>query len=447
MTETIAQEQETVSQVQETLDWLSHIGNDERKLLVLLTLWQSQQPLGSSGVLNEMERLAGDSLQTRSSRVGEYIEDNFHKVNAVTSRPEAIVRRDGHQPAMPMYDLTDRARAFGVPLAGALLGWSFRHPEMALKQVFCTSKGDASAQSPLRRYYLLYDLVTLPGNPKGPSATQIAKDYEVGVYRNNLTAIDRLADFGWVKKSTTAQENTRQFRILDPQYKEGHGKRHFHSLKPETQLTYNALGQAHTLKDVWGVDEFFTFLNGLYPDADPSVLYKAKKNIRHSLSPNTTTFNGTIEDFAGKPYDDAGKVELEVQVSAAVQELISIIDGFCSGDVGMMNRGMASAQEIVTSPDEFSTLYGKATEVSNYANSDPEIDKRLQAIVEGAGAFLTSHVIRDIYFEVTGRNVTEGVIEEALAKLVKEGRIVQGVGHKEKYDRRKVSRFGSVAIS
>lgn len=426
----------------EVLPWVAHVANDERKLLILLTLANSDAPLSNSGVLEEMEHTAQSDLATERASINAFVKDNFYKVDAIEDSETTILRPSGHPITVPAYVLKEKAKELGIPLAGAILDWSYRHPDMSLKQVFGTSKGDKDVQSPLRRYYMLYDLITSPDNPRGPSTVRLAEQFGVGSSKGRLVAANRLVDFGWLNKETISDTNNRQFEIVNPEYQTGRGKRPFDQLKPETQLTFNALKRASAVKQTWGVDEFFAFIDEHYPDTDPKVLHAAKKNIRHALMPDTTTLRGTIQDASGKLYDDGGKVELKEPFQEAILELVAIIDAFCSGDQQAIAHGRAMAQQIVQNPQAFTTLFMKARETSNYANQDPRIDERIRTIIEGAGSLMTEHAIRSMYREETGRNITPVVIRESLARLVDRAAIVEVVDNKAKYDQRKVPRFG-----
>lgn len=435
---------EQASYTDETLAMLVHIGNDERKLLILLALNNSKAPLSNSGVIEEIEQLAQSDLAIERASINAYVKQNFYKARAIVDREITIEGPSGQPRILPAYELSTRAKEIGVPLAGAILDWSYRHPSMSLKQVFGTTKGEQDVQSPLRRYYMLYDLITRPGNPRGPSTARLAEEFGIGDSRGRIVAANRLVDFGWLQKETISDANNRQFEIVDPEYKTGRGKRPFEKLKPETQLTFNALKKASEVKGVWGVDEFFTFINEQYPGADPKILHTAKKNIRHALLPDTTTFRGTIEAVGGKLYDDGGRVELKKPYEEAAIELVTIIDSFCSGDEGAINCGRTMAKQIVQSPETFKELFIKAKETSNYVNQDPRIDERVKIIIERAGSLITEHEIRSQYREETGRNITPIVVRESLDRLVSSDAIVKVVDNKTKYDQRKIPRFGRV---
>lgn len=444
---TTYQNPEVAQNTSEALSWLTHIANDERKLLILLILSQ-QGPLSNSGILRHLKESADDELRIERADINSFVKKNFYKVDAINDTEVEILHPVSGSRIIPGYELTVQAEHFGVPLAGAMLDWARRNPGMPLKRIFGMSKGEDGAQSPLRRYFMLYDMATAPENPKGPSAHAIAADFDIGSDRGKLVAATRLVDFGWVTKETHLESNRRTFTIINPNYETGRGKRKFEQLRLDTQLLYRVFGEAIKVSDCWTVDDFFAFAAKVFPDADPKTLHAAKESLRHSLVGSTSTLRRAIKNNGGAVYDTVGKVQLKPEFVEPVLDLIGIIDSFCVSNKAVLAQGHEKAAEIMSDPNTVRNLFMQAVESSNYLGKDTEKDDALvSAIITESEDPQTKQAIRSKFIERTGRKVTLSVIQKSISRLLEQGDVVQIEGIKSKHNHTRIYQFGSIAVS
>ena len=102
------------------LQWLSHVGNDERKLLILLAMdYGTDQYYTGTTVLRELSDLAEVDVPSDRESVRSFMSKSLSKVDGVVP---VKVGPPGRQTTV--FELGSNGKTFGVPFAGALLKWS-----------------------------------------------------------------------------------------------------------------------------------------------------------------------------------------------------------------------------------------------------------------------------------------------------------------------------------
>jgi hypothetical protein len=159
------------------------------------------------------------------------------------------------------------------------------------------------------------------------------------------------------------------------------------------------------------------------PDA-LEIVARAIHNLCHSFIPGDPFLKHNIEDYSGTQFDGGGKVELKDGATEATTSLIGVIDSFCGGKPGTLERGQQQAENISGSPTTIAELYKKAFSNSNYTSEDANIDSTIRKIIIDADQTqLTAQQVKDVYSQRSGRKVTLPVIQASLGRLLEQGGI------------------------
>lgn len=438
------EQQEQLFMTEKTLDWLTYAGNDERKLLIQLTLYAYRDALGGTGLYNELNRRAGSIVPGSLSSALQFCEQSLVKIGAVEPESVEILRLGKIPDITTGFKATQAKEWFGLPFCGALLKWSNDYPELSLNMLGNTA-GHNPNRAPITRFWTLYDLATSPEteNPKSPSMSYLAEHLNITDNTRHHT-VERLRQLGLVVKESAHIQNTRLFKIIQPEYMAGERKRPFDKLKPATQILFKAFREAYRQKDIWALDEFLGLLAEMNPDIDNLTFKRARTYLDLALAPSTSNLKGVVEDISGKQYEGYSKVSLRPEVSVAMSELVSIIDRFCVGDPDIMAKGRPQANKILNSPELFTKLYAKAYEKSNLANGDIALEQRVVKIIKLAGRTITTATIRNAYAEESGRNITLENISAILRKLVADGLLRVEIEPHSKLKQRNIPFYGPV---
>jgi biotin operon repressor len=150
----------------ETMHWLSYAGSDERKLLILLTLAQLDEPIGTQQLISEMEVLAGESLPGKWSNVNNFLNKSLARTSSVEVVEMEMQRRIGattstYTSLVSGYQITGSGLE-KIEYAGSLLDWSFRHADFTLGSMLGQPDSKGNAPTAFNRYSLLKSLLEEP---------------------------------------------------------------------------------------------------------------------------------------------------------------------------------------------------------------------------------------------------------------------------------------------
>ena len=419
---------------EEVLKWLAYVGNDEKKLLTLLTIAGAGEPLGRTGLYKSLSSHAGpEGIPGVESGPIFACHKSIAKTGGINFTQTEI-----HRPwpqIVPAVEITEVGKAM-VPFAGALLKWSLDHPELQLRSIF----GDNS-QSDLIRYQVLYDLALTPDRTEDPSINSLAP-HAKSSKSSRWSAIDRLKQAGILDKESILDDNKSIFTIVQPEYLRKERKRPFEKLLPETQLLFNSFKAAYNIKGEWTIEGFFRLIAELYPNADKQTVYQARQRLTHALVDSSHNLRGVVE-YSGGKYLDNTRVTIKPEKLEAITELVDIIDAFCSADKEAIEQGEQSARQIISSTEAVVTLYSKAYARSTKANRDSIFDKRLVEIIRNTGSMATAKTVRDAYIQETGRNISLKTINERLKGLSDYGILSAQPQPRSAFNRQPVKNFTS----
>lgn len=422
------------------LRWLSYAGNDERKLLLYLALVDSGEALGQSALNNKIEALSNFYFISKNDGPFGFCEASLSKIGAVVPEDTVWMSFGKNLTTVKGFRAAPNTFEFGIPFAGALLKWSFEHPDLSLN-FLGRSNSPRDAKAPLIRYWALHDLISTADDSASPSIVHLTKYLPI----SNSTRqgmVNRFVQLGLATKESSHFDNLRRFKIIQPQYVEAAGRPRFEKLKPTSQMLWRAIGEGYTHKDIWGIDEFLRFMTEKNPEADADLILKVKKSFESILKRRTTSPYGVIEYADAKLYDEHSKVTLRPEVVDAIKNLVSIIDGFCVGDTTIINKGKAAAIEILSSPRTFGALYTKAAENSTQTIHDERFEQHLIDLVQSAGEIMTAQAIQEAYSDETGRKISISTIRRSLGKLVVEGKLEVNRQPGSKLKKRAVLHYG-----
>lgn len=406
---------------EQSLEWLTFAGNDERKLLILLALDSANEPLGRSALYHELQaRSAPYGIQGDLSAPFQFCGKSLARIGAVESA-ETIALMFGERPVTASgFAITSQGHEFGVPFAGALLDWSARHRELSLSEVFGNTASKSGTGAPLTRYAVLHDLAAAPDSPEGPSVQYLAGHLAVSSETRQRT-VDRLEGNGIVTVESTRRDNKRRFRITNPNYVEDRHHRSFDRLKPASKIIFNGLQAASQIKDVWGKDEFLNLLVALNPEIDEATVSTVRQRFAEALDPEPTYLKRNIERLDGRLYEAHSKVTIAPDKRQAVKELITVIDALCGNDQNTIDVAREKADEIFSDSEEVASLWKKAFESSNHAIHDEHFRQRIVQLVHAAGKSATVDSVRLSYHTETGRNIARQTMQKWLDRLVANG--------------------------
>lgn len=412
--------QEVQRDTEMTLGWLAFAGHDERKLLAILALDQAKDPIGATAIFETIDELSGQHdigpKKRTAALLRHLITASLVKYDAVqTSIIDSITGLGGTVQATG-FELNPIHRDFAVAFAGSLLKWSNDQPRLPLK-LFGQTASTGNAPSPLSRFWVLADLTTTPETKKGPAMSYLADKAKITNKAIDATVAD-LEHRGLVTKQSTRKKYDRQFTILQPHYIIGERKRPFEHLSDTTKLLYKGLEHAHSLKDVWAVDEFFEeTATQLAPSHEE--LAALRLQLHHVFKPGSKSLRGVIQAEA-RTYDALSKVSLSDDHAAAIADLVSIIDGFCVDFPAAITRGLADADAIMASPKSIASLYVKGSNnKKRYESaSEPSFEQQISQVVIALGGSATANAIVESYIEQTGKHLSRGLVKNRLRALM-----------------------------
>ncbi len=187
----------------EYTNWLAYAASDERKLLVLLTLNQADIPLGISGIRDEMEGLAQSKLPGQRRSIDSIIKNNLLRIGAIEQTEteiEYVLGNSGRyrNAVVPAYTVSAKGRGY-MPLAGSLLDWSLKNPELTLGHIFGQPKSTTTSTA---AYLRLKTLVLLGAQRQSLyriSLQELADELSV-THKTAGNIISGLLDFDIVTK-------------------------------------------------------------------------------------------------------------------------------------------------------------------------------------------------------------------------------------------------------
>lgn len=422
---------------------LNYAGNDERKLLILLSLNDSDQALGKTELYRKLEEKCDQNIPGDLSAPFQFCQSSLVKAGLVQPKKATALKFGKYPMEVSGFEITQHGKELGVPFAGALLEWSLNNPNLSLDQVLGHTGGNFDARAPYISYSTLYDLVTSPENPSGPSIVNLNPEPGIS-YKSSQNAIDRFKQVNIVDVESSFHENKRQFRIITPKYIEGERKRSFENLKEETKILFRSFEAAYKVKDLWGQDEFLRLVNEINPNLDENTVKNIRIRLENALAPQSYNLNGVIEDVSGKIYEGSSKVSLKAEKQTAVEKLVTIIDQFSDTDSLSVDKYITVAEAIYDDTNKVSSLYNKGYENSNQAVTDEKFERRIINIIRSSGELATTASITKEYSAESGRKINPQTVRSLLNDLISRDVISYEVLPKSKLKQQPVRHYSVV---
>lgn len=397
--------------------WLNNVANHPGKLVTLLILSGSSVALSKGQLFGEVCERVGGEPPFSEGTLFDYCR-TMSKAGA-TRAVEATAVVSHYPRIVEGFEATEQGKKEGYALAGLLLDWQIRNPELPLQKLLgiTSNKVKGAVHAPTLRMLAFSDLVERHQEQQGPSIDQLASavDSKNSTKQAMVDTLTREGVFDFKSKKT---ENEREFTILDPEYIRKERQPRFDKLKPETQLIYKALGVAKKIRDEWKVDEFLRLAEALDSPVDPEVMNKVRSRLQHSLAPSTSGFKDAIQAKEGQVYSGQSLVKLKPEFLEPIRELVALFDGFAGGEPEVLQRGQKLAGELYDNPDALGWLLRYAFEISSKTENDPAKEQRILRIIEEKPG-ITSKEITHRYREVRGKKVGLSIVRNTLADSLK----------------------------
>ncbi|MEO8105312.1 MAG: hypothetical protein ABI602_03155 [Candidatus Saccharibacteria bacterium] len=173
-----------------TLRLLVGVGNHEAKALTLLYLGQADAALDRHQMGLGFGAWLGPTPPWKPAPgipFG-YCEQSFQPIGQVVQKPAR-----GPRDTAVGYELSESGRTRGLPLAGLLLDWSLRYPDVSLQNVFGPTFSLSQTRAPQHRLRVLLDLLTAPGGALSTAdfAGSLNSPADAMVYYARLSKLDR----------------------------------------------------------------------------------------------------------------------------------------------------------------------------------------------------------------------------------------------------------------
>lgn len=397
----------------EAEQWLNFAANHPAKLVAVLVLSKTQEPLSKTQLDQELASRCGGAVPYAPGTAFGWGDTLAQTPGVRYTTTTAVVSR--HPRQVPALETTEAGDRDGVALAGILLDWQLKHPELPLPKLLGSSSSKVNgAYAPTLRMLMLADLVDQHDNENGPSITTLASTLP-GRSNTKQQTVSTLELEGFLDVKSQQVENGREFRIVDPVYRPtGTRARRYEKLKPETKMLYEAFQAAHGIRDVWTVDEFLRLVDERTDSIAPEQMKKMRLRLQQSLAPSQRDFKGVVEPLSGQPYEAKSLVKLKPDMLDAVADLVGLFDGFAGKDPAILNKGRELADALYGNPAVLGWLMRYSHEISSYTSFDTNKLRHILDVI-GSSPELTTREVTEGYRTLYGKRLG---IEAVRATLV-----------------------------
>jgi hypothetical protein len=413
-------------------DLLAAIGNHEGKALLLASMKPGQSytryQLGS---LMKEYRSKNGKMKIDGSKSFAWCEQSLAQIGLVA-------KGDG----ISGYQKTEKGDEQGQALAGHLLEFSEKHPEVSLYQLFGTTQSSSKTEgqeggmgklrAPLTRLRIFSELVTrdLPIREVDLSDA-FTHDYPHDYNDNPLAPIKNslwnLSQNDVITYKAIKANSSFYFYRLANTMPDGEPPpyRRRHSLTRDVFTILREADREFSPKDMYEV------LIDKYPE-------------KRKLTGFRSAVSGTLKHLEKEGYAEGqgdfvlgqqSEIKLNDGQREILTDLVTLIEKFREGDPIFLAEGKAKAAAIVSDTERFAALLEKAKAASpnvNYA-SHAETATRLKALVVEAPG-ITRTDLQESFFERYGKRLGDANINLILRGMRKVGEIdVEKKGSKQYY--------------
>lgn len=398
-------------------DLLSSIGNAENKALTLLVM--------KKGVIYSRIALYQE-VMNHQDQSKKWKMDNIvpFKHCEMSLSPIGLVTREAILPDGTAwgYEITDYGLTTGFDFAGALLKWSFEHPNFSLYKMFTSTNSSSiknvQSQNKERaqgtRLKIFWEIVSNPSKRirqvdivnEIKKETSIVEHHLYNLHRDGLISYD----------ATRRGEPVSCYRIKDAtldKEPEPYGKE---KLLPSR--IYSIIKQNNGYVTVEQAQDLLVGEYREYKEEKPLILNSRISNVLSSLETQ-----GYIEREKFS-MEFRSELTLSEEQKEVIASLVTLIDRFQKGDSQTIAEGRAFAQRVVNNPQLFSELMLKARDASPFANkTDKEtMLNSILAIVQQYPDTL-QYYIREKLQEDYYKKLGNAAVRKYLISLVQTGKI------------------------
>lgn len=415
---------------------LSGVANHEAKALTVAAMAHNapEDGLFSAATLDSvMHSIQGQNPGWKIGRTVPftYCDESLGPIGAVTK--STIKNERGRSVAA--YGLTDYGKEYGLAMAGLVLDWSLRYPELSVQTVLGSSQSKTENRTPVYRLAVLESILTAEN--EGISFSDIVADHPDLV---GLPSVVENLKRGAFAKVVTVTTNQRDYNptlsINDPSYG---GRKRFEQLSKETQSIYETMqhfseNAIHNVK----LNDFIETTIELYPELSAKnirTILCQKTDRKQTRLPGVTVEENSREGLGGKK---SSNVRVNDEYKMALYELLTSLNEF------QHNRNIEFYQqraiEIVNQPDNCAEMMAKAARNSAKVRAAQSAQPTGQIIMDIVGAADTPLSVYDISEKLEGeRNLPISVdaIRNHLVKAIGQGILTKSVQTEEHFGRSK----------
>lgn len=398
---------------------LAAVGNHEAKALTLIAMSDGQiyteTPLATA-VINLQADLPAWNIG-RGTTIA-YCAVDFADADLVDK-----VSLGSPGPAASAYVISEKGKRYGLPLAGLLLDFSFKNPDLSLAQIFGNTTSPRGGEeydptqekkyirrSPLFRYQILQYLATSGVT----TIREIAQDLgiEDSVVGNHIRLLAGSGIINFQSKSKPTR-----YSLLK-------------TAKPTPQKSATGLSMSHALISAaaefpadFTLDQAVSVVAEMKGDLDDMVF---KRSVRNAL--DRLVRQGFIKK--SRPHrTDKTRIYLSVDQHERLSNILSILQSFQKNDPIFLQRGYEAVEELLQSPDKCSQLMLKARKAS-YAKSDYNPQSRKTILVELLKDLQDPKDVNELHAMLqqrTGETIRKNTVRKYLNELATYGVLIRSV--------------------
>lgn len=397
---------------------LASFGNHEAKAVTLLSMNPGR--IYSYGDLeNRNKDIRDGNGKTNGSVLFNYC--------LVSLSPIGLVTKEFADPEKGIWGFqkTEKGITLGDPLAGLLLDFSLRHPDISLHRFFThTNSPNPEKRAPILRLQILRALRDRSPMTTATLARKINEKDGTNVGRH----LKGLSESGVITYHSSEHAKPLSYYQASGETLEAEQIPYARS-KPLSSLLLNFLrensARRFTREEL--LDRVVSERNLSINDAQKKSL---GKDVGRELAKLIRERLVTREGFKDDP---KSVVMLSGEQRELIVELLEIIEGFQRQDPSIIKKGKALAREIITDSDKVTLLLQKARDNSPNANALPK--KEVEALILSlltASQGLTSREIRDS-LQNQGVRVSTTRVAQLTASLYRQDRLSMDVKKGQKH--------------
>ncbi len=348
---------------------ISAVGNHEAKALTLL-LMEHDRVYSEQELFNRFINMQGGRVGWRPNK---RLPFDYCRLSL---SPIGLVAKEELEPDLHTYGygITEYGERIGIPLAGLLLDFSEKHPEISLLRVFGSTNSSSQSKNvqtpegeieyknraPILRLKIFWELVTRNLPIRTTDLVNAMGGKDKALIGRHLA---KLADSGIISYESSKSDQPFSFYTLSSKRPTEEPKQYVYDLSLTKQV-YNFFLNQDPPKQVT-LEEITDSLMQTNPQMDKLN----KKGLRSYISNICSYLTKRHYLERGKfKYDLHSEITLAEQQKSTLLEFVTLIGRFQKQDSEILKEGQRKAMEIINNPQRASDLLKKAKEASPNAN-------------------------------------------------------------------------------